>query len=145
MSQNGFAGAEGTKLDPQDAPALDAAVPPPPPGVACPRIDVPRSWTDIAVCGCASCAAIDRIRQTCEQLGEYLFVFDGRPFRCGWRIADIRLLFVRIATIGPPYDTQEAAAREVLRRQSHCDCYVSSWPLVPAGRKDFLWQVESIE
>lgn len=99
----------------------------------------PRSWAQAEACGCRSCRAIVSIRQRCDELGEHLMVCDCRPFGLGFQIGDIRKLFVSPATDGVHYPTAEDAAAVVFEQQAHCDVYLSSWPIKPAGQCDFAW------
>lgn len=104
----------------------------------------PHSWDDVHACGCRACAALKSMHQRCIEQHEFLFVSDCRMFDQGFRVADVRKVFVEIATEGPPFTSVEAAAEYVLARQQHCDAVVSSWPHRPEGKKDFRWMLQRV-
>jgi hypothetical protein len=104
----------------------------------------PTSWEDVYHCDCEACAALKSMHERCVQLSEFLAVQDCRMFDQGFRVADVRKVFVEPAVEGPPFETVEAAADYVLARQRHCDAVVSSWPLRPHGRRDYRWMLQRV-
>ncbi len=104
----------------------------------------PTSWDDVERCDCHACKGMAEIRRRCLSTGEPLAVWDCRMFGMGFRITDTELIFIGPATHGAEHATHEAAAREVLKTQKHCDAFLSTWPLKPRGWSDYLWRVITI-
>lgn len=97
------------------------------------------AWEKIGACDCSACVALTGIHQRCEQFAEPLWVSDCRMYGRGFKVANLNLLFVAEACEGPDFVDEYAAAEYVLARQKHCDVFVSSWPLKPAGQADYAW------
>lgn len=101
---------------------------------------MPRSWQDVLACDCPACGVLKVIYRRCLETAEPLYVADCRMFDAGFRICDSRKVFNEPATDGREFASADAAAVAILKTQMHCDGFVSSWPIKPAGRADFVWE-----
>ena len=130
----GWEGATSQATDPNDLIALPDGTPTP----------LPISWIDTLRCGCQACLARSLLYQHCLETAEPLYVLDCRMFGVGWIVDDVHAAHDKPSE-SPRYATLWAAVSAVLATQTHCDAYVSSWPLKPDGHADFLWECESVE
>lgn len=103
----------------------------------------PTSWDDVHNCRCSSCQVLAEIHDLCVARREQLFVIDCRMFGRGFRVADRDAIFVRPATDAEDFATSAKAAQFVLRRQAHCEVFLSTFPARPIGHADFGWSRES--
>jgi Holliday junction resolvase RusA-like endonuclease len=62
----------------------------------------------------------------------------------GFVVANVAQLFLTIAAEAADFTSVNRAAEYVLRRQQHCDAFVSSYPVKPKGKADYAWTVEEM-
>lgn len=103
----------------------------------------PTSWNDVADCPCRTCRAIIRAQERCYLAGAWLVVWDCRMFYQGFRVCDLRNLFVGPATEGPIFPSITAAVAYVKERQPHCAVMLSTYPQRFPGEADFRWSLET--
>jgi hypothetical protein len=98
----------------------------------------PTSWHDVLECECASCKALAEIYYRCQENDAFLFVCDCRMHDSFFHVADVRKMF-RVPAVEGTFDSFSAASVLVFARQAHCDVFLSSYPIIPDGARDYAW------